>query len=185
MLAGRVRQGLTTMLATARSSVAMPRWAAEQPVRPARSLQNRIETLKSRLRIAVIFGGNKLETDSVLYETQNSRSWKSYQAVAEDIAAALRRLGFAHVWAMPDDMNLGERLRREGIHLAWLNSGGVQGYNAAAHTAAMLEMMGLPYVGHDPSAATTLDNKHAFKRICPSCTGSLEQTETTGIAPPR
>jgi D-alanine-D-alanine ligase len=28
----------------------------------------------------------------------------------------------------------------------------------------MLEMMGVPYVGHDPLAATLLDNKHAFKR---------------------
>ena len=28
----------------------------------------------------------------------------------------------------------------------------------------MLEMLGVPYVGHDPLAATTLDNKHAFKR---------------------
>jgi D-alanine-D-alanine ligase len=28
----------------------------------------------------------------------------------------------------------------------------------------MLEMFGVPYVGHDPLTATTLDNKHAFKR---------------------
>jgi D-alanine-D-alanine ligase len=28
----------------------------------------------------------------------------------------------------------------------------------------MLEMLGVPYVGHDPLTATTLDNKHAFKR---------------------
>ena len=28
----------------------------------------------------------------------------------------------------------------------------------------MLEMIGVPYVGHDPLTATTLDNKHAFKR---------------------
>src|SRR5258708_3719432 len=28
----------------------------------------------------------------------------------------------------------------------------------------MLEMFGIPYVGHDPLAATSLDNKHTFKR---------------------
>jgi D-alanine-D-alanine ligase len=48
--------------------------------------------------------------------------------------------------------------------MAWLNSGGVQGYNSAAHASAILEMLGVPYVGHDPLTATTLDNKHVFKR---------------------
>jgi D-alanine-D-alanine ligase len=127
-------------------------------------LQEQIELLKSRLRLAVIFGGNKSTPNSVLYESHNSRAWKSYEAVAEDIAATLTQLGFRHVQTIPEDMQLGERLRREGIHFAWLNSGGVQGYNSAAHAAAVLEMLGVPYVGHDPLAATTLDNKHAFKR---------------------
>ena len=127
-------------------------------------LQEQIEQLKSRLRLAVIFGGNKSTPNSVVYESHNSRAWKSYEAVAEDIAATLAQLGFQHVQTIPEDMRLGERLRREGIHLAWLNSGGVQGYNSAAHAAATLEMLGIPYVGHDPLAATTLDNKHAFKR---------------------
>src|SRR5262249_43570904 len=49
-------------------------------------------------------------------------------------------------------------------HMAWLNTGGVQGYDPIAHAPAMLEMLGVPYVGHDPLTATTLDNKHAFKR---------------------
>ena len=39
-----------------------------------------------------------------------------------------------------------------------------QGLNPASHTPGMLEMLGIPYVGHDPLIATTLDNKHAFKR---------------------
>ena len=99
-----------------------------------------------------------------MYPSRNTRSWKSYEAVAVDIAASLRRIGFRHVHLMPDDMHLGERLRREGIHMAWLNTGGVQGYNPTAHASAMLEMFGVPYVGHDPLTATTLDNKHAFKR---------------------
>jgi D-alanine-D-alanine ligase len=88
--------------------------------------------------------------------------------VAHDIAASLGRIGFRNVKVMPDDMALGDRLRRDGIQMAWLNTGGVQGYNPAAHAPAMLEMFGIPYVGHDPLNVTTLDNKHAFKReaIC-------------------
>src|SRR3954468_9205888 len=130
----------------------------------ADNLHRILDKLRPQLRIAVIFGGNKQATGSVLYEAQKSRSWKSYEAVTEDIAASLRRGGFANVQLMPDDMALGDRLRLAGIHMGWLNSAGVQGYNPAAHAPAMLEMMGLPYVGHDPLAATTLDNKHAFKR---------------------
>jgi D-alanine-D-alanine ligase len=127
-------------------------------------LEERIERLKSRVRVAVVFGGNKSAADSVVYRSHNTRSWKSYEVVAQDIAAALGRLGFQHVELIPDDMRLGDRLRRQGIHMAWLNTGGVQGYNPAAHAPAMLEMMGVPYIGHDPLAATTLDIKHAFKR---------------------
>jgi D-alanine-D-alanine ligase len=128
-----------------------------------RDLQRRLEALKPHLRLAVIFAGNKLDPGSVMYRSPNSRAWKSYEAVAHDIVAALKRLGFAHVEIMPDDMRLGDRLRRSGIHMAWLNTGGVQGYNPAAHAPAMLEMFGLPYVGHDPLATSLLDNKHAFK----------------------
>jgi len=127
-------------------------------------LQTIIEKLMSRLRLAVIFGGNKTAPGSVIYPAQNTRSWKSYEPVAEDIAASLRRIGFRHVELMPEDMRLAERLAGSGIHMAWLNTGGVQGYNSAAHAPATLEMLGIPYVGHDPLAASTLDNKHAFKR---------------------
>src|SRR5260370_33789576 len=34
----------------------------------------------------------------------------------------------------------------------------------ACQATAMLEMLGVPYVGHDPLVATILDNKHTFKR---------------------
>jgi D-alanine-D-alanine ligase len=127
-------------------------------------LQEQVEILKKRMRIAVIYGNDKAAPGSVLYQTSNTRSWKSYEAVAKDIAGSLRRLGFEYVEVMPDGMQLDERLRRNKIDLAWLNTGGVQGYNPAAHASSVLEMLGLPYVGHDPLAATTLDNKHAFKR---------------------
>lgn len=127
-------------------------------------LQRVIEELMPKLRLAVIFGGNKSTPGSVVYQSQNTRSWKSYEAVAEDIAASLRKTGFRNVEVMPEDMQLSERLSRSGTHMAWLNSGGVQGHNSAAHAPSTLEMLGLPYVGHDPLNATTLDNKHAFKR---------------------
>src|SRR3954470_13345905 len=107
-------------------------------------LQHAIEHLLPRLRLAVVYGGNKSTQGSVVYEAHNPRSWKSYESVAEDIAASLRRIGFRHVEVLPEDMRLGDRLRRGGIQLAWLNSGGVQGYNSAAHASAMLEMLGLP-----------------------------------------
>ncbi len=114
--------------------------------------------------MAVIFGGDKAADGSVVNRTSNPRSWKSYETVSEDIGDALRRIGVGHVELIPDDMRLGERLQRNDIHLAWINSGGVQGYNAMSHAPAILEMLGVPYVGHDPLNAGTLDNKHAFKR---------------------
>lgn len=145
---------------------ARPRTSASSQLETTETLplQQAIEQLMPRLRMAVIYGGNKSTPGSVVYEAPNTRSWKSYESVAEDIAASLRRIGFRNVEVLPEDMQLSDRLRREGIHMAWLNSGGVQGYNSAAHASATLEMNGLPYVGHDPLTATTLDNKHAFKR---------------------
>ena len=116
------------------------------------------------MRIAVVYAGDKSVEGSVINATANVRCWKSYQTVAEDIAGALERIGFRHVAVMPEDMQLGERLLRSGTHLAWLNTGGVQGVNPMSHAAAMLEMLGLPYVGHDPLTVGMLDNKHVFKR---------------------
>ena len=129
-----------------------------------KELQGQLERLMTRMRVAVIFGGDKSVGGAVINPTFNPRSWKSYQAVAEDIAAALTRIGFRHVQLIPDDMRLGGRLRSEGIHMAWLNTGGVQGYSPMSHAPAMLEMFGVPYVGHDPLTASMLDNKHAFKQ---------------------
>jgi D-alanine-D-alanine ligase len=152
--------GVMLQSSTARSV----RFRAKNVLSEAEILSGQISDLFSSLRLAVIFGGNKSTPDSVLYPAHNSRSWKSYEAVAEDIAASLRRTGFKHVETMPEDMNLGDRLRCGRIHMAWLNTGGVQGNNSAAHASSILEMLGVPYVGHDPLNATTLDNKHAFKR---------------------
>jgi D-alanine-D-alanine ligase len=75
------------------------------------ALEQYIERLKSRMHLAVIFGGDKSTPGSVVYQSHNARSWKSYEEVANDIAAALRRLGFRHVELIPEDMRLGDRLR--------------------------------------------------------------------------
>ena len=127
-------------------------------------LERQIDQLRGRMRIAVVYGGDNSNDGAVIHRTRNPRSWKSYRAVAEDIAGALGRLGFQNVILVPDDMGLGMTLAREDVHMAWLNTGGVQGYNPVSHAPAMLEMLGVPYVGHDPLMAGTLDNKHVFKQ---------------------
>lgn len=123
-----------------------------------------LDRLRPRLRIAVVFAGDSTSADAVINRTFNTRPWKSYEAVANDIAQALRGLGFLHVELVAEDMRLGETLRRSGAHLAWLNTAGVQGINPSCHAPAVLEMLGIPYVGHNPLAVTMLDNKHWFKR---------------------
>ena len=120
--------------------------------------------LMETLRIAVVFGGNKTHHGAVLREAQNPRSWKSYESVAQDIAASLERIGFRNVAVLPDDMRLAQALKKQRINLVWTNTGGVQGRSAISHTPALLEMLGIPFVGHDPLTAGLLDSKHHFKR---------------------
>lgn len=130
----------------------------------SKRLELQIERLLSSMRVGVVFGGDKGVDGAVIHSTNNPRSWKSYEEVAQDIADALKRIGFRHVQLIPENMRLGDTLRREEIHFAWLNSGGVQGYNPMAHAPSVLEMLGVPYLGHDPLSVGTLDNKHIFKR---------------------
>ena len=105
-----------------------------------KDLQASLERLLPRLRMAVIYGGDKSEDGAVINPTVNRRPWKSYQTVATDIAGALERLGVGHVEVVPENMRLGTTLEEQGIHLAWLNTGGVQGIGALSHAPAMLEM---------------------------------------------
>ncbi len=130
----------------------------------SRFLQHSLSCLYSQLRIAVIHGGDSHRVGSVIYKTHNPRSTKTYEQVAQDIAEALRSIGFRHVFVMADDMQLPQQLKQENVHLAWLNTGGVQGYNPVCHTPALLEMLGIPYVGHNPLNSSILDQKHIFKR---------------------
>ena len=83
------------------------------PVRRTRAdeLAGQVERLLSRMRIAVIYGGDKTEDGAVIYQSHNPRSWKSYRAVAEDIAESLRRMGCRYVTLMADDMRLAQRVK--------------------------------------------------------------------------
>lgn len=127
-------------------------------------LHEQVETLLARARIAIVYGGDKTEPGAVIHQAMNARSWKSYQSVAEDIGGSLERQGASSVTLIPDDMRLGERLRQEEIDFVWLNTGGVQGRVPMSHAAAMLEMMGVPYLGHDPLMTGILDSKYVFKQ---------------------
>lgn len=129
-------------------------------------LEGILERLKEKMNLAVVYGGNKQEPGAVINVTQNTRPWKSYEIVANDIAHALRESGFKHVFAIPEGVRLVSDLRKSDIHMAWLNSAGVQGRNPMAHAPSVLEMAGIPYVGHSPLTATVLDNKHHFKSEC-------------------
>lgn len=137
---------------------------AARPTAP-HALNRQIEVLLRRLRLAVVHGGDKTVPGSVLSVSANQRSWKSYKPVAQDIADAMARLGCRHpIEVLADDMHLATKLREGSAHMAWLNTAGVQGSSAITHTPGLMEMLGLPYVGHEPLIAGILDNKHLFKQ---------------------
>ena len=116
-------------------------------------------------RIAVVFGGDKRKENSVINPVVNNRSWKSYELVANDIKTVLSDLGFKSLYIFADDMNFIDNLVKHKINFVWLNTGGVQGRNSICHAASMLEMLGIPYVGHAPEDSVILDSKNLFKDI--------------------
>lgn len=126
-------------------------------------IQSLLEKIKKNLPIAVVHGGDRSVEGAVIRQTRNPRSDKSYACVASDIAESLIRLGFQQVDLIPEDMRIGERMRQLKTGIAWLNTGGTQGFASTAHAASMMEMFGMPYVGHNPMNAALLDNKHSFK----------------------
>ena len=127
-------------------------------------MQSMMEQLLKKLRIAVVFGGDKNREGAVMYTSHNSRPWKSYEQVAVDIRDSLKEIGFQHVSLFPSDMTLLESLKKDRTHIVWLNTGGMQGYNPVCHTPAILEMLGVPYIGESSINATVLDSKHIFKK---------------------
>jgi len=133
--------------------------------RPAGDLDDLLACARDRLRIAVVHGGDSRADDAVLARGRNFRPWKSYAGVAGSLAETLRGAGFSVPLVCPDDRHLIDRLARAGINFVWLNTAGVQGKAAIAHTPSLLEMNGLAYLGHDPMDAALLDHKHMFKHV--------------------
>lgn len=119
--------------------------------------------IRNKLKIAVIHGGDKAQPRGFIFENLSPRSTKTYEAVAHDIANALRESGFQLVTVLAEDIYLAETLRQEQVDLVITNSGGLQGFDSMCHLPSMLEMLGVPYVGHSPMTAGLLDNKHLFK----------------------
>src|SRR5947209_3106886 len=70
------------------------------------TLEAQLRELTPNLRVAVVYGGDKEAPGAVLYRSANTRPWKSYLAVAEDIRTALRELGLRNVELVADDMNM-------------------------------------------------------------------------------
>lgn len=122
-----------------------------------------LDHLRERLRIAVICSGDPDDPRNVINRTHNPRGWKSYRSGAEDIREALVRNGFNFVKVLEEGRRLPEQLASLNIHMAWLNTGGLQGYDGMCHAAAMLESLGICYVGHRPAQTALMDNKYYFK----------------------
>ncbi len=122
-----------------------------------------LEDAKSKMRIAVVHSGDKTKPGTVVNEIANTRFWKSYKFVAEDISSSLKRAGFKHVEVMKEGIHLIKRLTEFEADLVWANSGGVQGRASICHLPAMLELAGIDYIGHDPANSLLLDQKHIFK----------------------
>ena len=133
-------------------------------------IEELLDRARVSLKIAIVYAGDKNDLDTVIDTGINSRDWKSYRPVAENIAETLEKEGFSDVAVLPESRHLGAELAKRGIDIVWLNSGGVQGINPMAHAPSLLEMLGVPYVGHNPLAVSLLDNKHVFKSICSAAT---------------
>jgi D-alanine-D-alanine ligase len=119
--------------------------------------------LKHQANIAIIYAGNPSEPQTVCFKSDNPRSWKSYLSVAKDIQSALQQQGFEKVFLLEENISLAANLNHYAIDFAWLNTAGVQGIDSACHGAALLESLGIPYVGHTPANVALMDNKHLFK----------------------
>jgi len=126
-------------------------------------LHNHLCYAQKNMRVAVVYSGCKTDPGRVLFEGYNTRPWKSYEEVAHNIADTLKQAGFQHVSIFPEGIDLLDKLNRHNIDVVWINSGGVQGIDPVCHLPALLEMAGIPYIGHNPANASILDNKHFFK----------------------
>ncbi|KXF83494.1 ATP-grasp domain-containing protein [Enterovibrio coralii] len=122
-----------------------------------------MDWIKKRVKIAVICGGEKSCSKNYVYENLSPRSTKTYRTVAEDIVATLAQEGFDQLEVLEESMHLPQQLKSQNVDMAFLNSGGLQGYDSMCHLPSMMEMCGVPYIGHTPMTAGLLDNKLMLK----------------------
>ncbi len=124
-----------------------------------------LDTLRPDLRIAVVHGGDNRDPHAVLHRTHQPRTWKSYESVSLDIRNSLRRSGFHDVDLVTDGRGLASRLEQANTQVAWLNTGGVQGFDPLCHAAARLESLGVAYVGHKPGQYAIMDDKYICRLL--------------------
>ncbi len=122
-----------------------------------------IKNLRDQLNIAVVYAGDPDRQGTVVNRSFNPRCWKSYRQVAMDISDALHRCGFTNIFLLEENRHFSSNLEKYKIDLVWINSAGVQGYDSACHAAAILESLGIPYIGHTPLNAALMDQKYLFK----------------------
>ncbi|HET8625242.1 MAG TPA: hypothetical protein VFM14_16905 [Gemmatimonadales bacterium] len=113
------------------------------------------------MKVAVVHTG---DASAVLRRTWNTREWEAYRDNAAHIASALEVLGH-DVIRLTDGRLLIDALSKLQPNVVWICSGGIQGHDPATHLPALLEMLGLDYVGSRPLAAGLADNKARAKAI--------------------
>ncbi|MCY7295757.1 hypothetical protein [Alteromonas sp. a30] len=123
------------------------------------------DSVRRHAEIAIIYSGDPDDSKHVLYRSVNPRNWKSYKDVAGNIASALMSLGFKKIHLMEEGAGLAAELKKKRIQYAWLNTAGVQGFDAVGHCAALLQSLGIPYVGHLPLQTALMDDKEIFKQF--------------------
>lgn len=113
------------------------------------------------MRIAVI---RPPAREDVVRRRVQVREWEGYEENARDICAALGDLGHEAI-VLRDGSGLAASLRALTPDAAWVCSAGGQGRDPMAHLPAVLELMGLSYVGSLPLAAALADHKPTAKRL--------------------
>lgn len=122
-----------------------------------------MESIRKEADFAVIYAGDPADRNCVVHKTHNPRPWKSYHNVATDICGALSRAKFKRLHLLEENRDLAKNLAERNIRMAWINSGGVQGYDSVSHAVGLCESLGIPYVGHRPVNAGIMDYKPYFK----------------------